>query len=166
MKDGHKTSSSANAGRNALTTNGEGTFTTSPSARVTRNPKNVLSVGAAWFDYDNDGLLRSHRYQLHLVDPQSDKQCSWTRRTKSIAPNRLQERASGSTETSAMAASRCDRSKAASAKRSARGMGIPSGLHGDELMDVFIANDTGGPIFSSSTRATNFQGNGLDSACL
>ncbi len=48
-----------NAGRNALYhNNGDGTFTdVTLGSGLDQKPDNVLSVGAAWFDYNNDGLL-------------------------------------------------------------------------------------------------------------
>ena len=48
-----------NAGKNTLYhNNGDGTFTdATDGSGVGSKPKDTLSVAAAWFDYDNDGLL-------------------------------------------------------------------------------------------------------------
>jgi len=49
----------ANAGKNTLYhNNGDGTFTdVTDQSGLGAKPANTLSVQAAWFDYDNDGLL-------------------------------------------------------------------------------------------------------------
>ena len=57
--DGHDDLFVCNAGRNALYhNNGDGTFTdVTERSGIGTKPKEVLSVAAAWFDYDNDGKL-------------------------------------------------------------------------------------------------------------
>ena len=40
----------------------------SPAGRDWAKPPNTLSVQAAWFDYDNDGLLDLVVIELHSVD--------------------------------------------------------------------------------------------------
>ena len=57
--DGYEDLFICSAGRNALYhNNGDGTFTDVTAASgIGGKPPDTLSVAAAWFDYDNDGLL-------------------------------------------------------------------------------------------------------------
>ena len=66
-----------NAGMNTLYhNNGDGTFTdVTAGSGVDRKPADVLSVGAAWFDYDNDGLLDLIVTNYTTWTPQTDRQC-------------------------------------------------------------------------------------------
>jgi len=52
-----------------ITNNGDGTFTdVTEQSGIGGKPPGVLSVGAAWFDYDNDGLLDLVVSKLHNLD--------------------------------------------------------------------------------------------------
>ena len=66
------------AGRNTLYhNNGNGTFTdVTEKSGIGIKPARTLSVGAAWFDYDNDGLLDLVVSNYTLWSPQTDKRCS------------------------------------------------------------------------------------------
>src|SRR5215831_14269648 len=57
--DGNEDLFICSAGRNALYhNNGDGTFTdVTTASAIGGKPAGTLSVAAAWFDYDNDGLL-------------------------------------------------------------------------------------------------------------
>ncbi len=56
--------------------NGDGTFSdVTAGSGLEHKPENVLSVGAAWFDYDNDGLLDLIVTNYTTWTPQTDKQC-------------------------------------------------------------------------------------------
>ncbi len=56
--DGHEDLFLCGAWRNILYhNNGDGTFTDVTASSGIEKPAGTLSVGAAWFDYDNDGLL-------------------------------------------------------------------------------------------------------------
>jgi hypothetical protein len=67
----------ANAGRNTLYhNNGNGTFTdVTAQSGLDSKPPNTLSVQAAWFDYDNDGLLDLVLSNYTLWTPQTDRRC-------------------------------------------------------------------------------------------
>ena len=75
--DGHQDIFICNAGTNALFhNNGDGTFTdVTVRSGLEHKPENVLSVGAAWFDYDNDGLLDLIVTNYTTWTPQTDKRC-------------------------------------------------------------------------------------------
>ncbi|MGA7242801.1 MAG: CRTAC1 family protein [Terracidiphilus sp.] len=144
--DGHQDLFICNAGRNALYhSNGDGTFTdVTAGSGLEHKPENVLSVGAAWFDYNNDGLLDLIVTNYTTWTPQTDKQCfkDATREEycsptiyKSIASRLYRNLGHGRfedvTESSAIG------------KALGKGMGISiADFTGDGLMDIFIANDT------------------------
>src|ERR1035438_9208112 len=135
-----------NAGTNTLYhNNGDGTFTdVTAGSGLDRKPPNVLSVGAAWFDYDNDGLLDLIVTNYTTWTPQSDRQCFMapdeaeycsptvyksieSRLYHNLGHGRFQD----VTETTGIG------------KALGKGMGISiADFNRDGLMDVFIANDT------------------------
>ncbi len=67
-----------NAGQNALYHNNrDGTFTNvTRDAGLADKPPSLLSVCAAWFDYDNDGRLDLVVSQYTYWDPLTDPRCS------------------------------------------------------------------------------------------
>jgi hypothetical protein len=135
-----------NAGTNTLYhNNGDGTFAdVTAGSGLDRKPENVLSVGAAWFDYNNDGLLDlivtnytvwTPQIDKHcMMDPQHEEYCSPTvypsvcsRLYRNLGKGRFED----VTEASGMG------------KALGKGMGISiADFTGDGRMDVFIANDT------------------------
>jgi len=135
-----------NAGTNALyRNNGDGTFSdVTAGSGLEHKPENVLSVGAAWFDYNNDGLLDLIVTNYTVWTPQTDKQCMMdpqdaeycsptvypsvcSRLYRNLGKGRFED----VTEASAIG------------KALGKGMGISiADFNGDGLMDVFIANDT------------------------
>jgi hypothetical protein len=135
-----------NAGPNALYhNNGDGTFTdVTAGSGLERKPANVLSVGAAWFDFDNDGLLDLIVTNYTTWTPQADKQCFMdAQREEYCSPtvyksveSRLYHnlghgRFEDVTEASGIG------------KALGKGMGISiADFNGDGLMDIFVANDT------------------------
>jgi len=144
--DGHQDIFICNAGRNALYhNNGDGTFIdVTIGSGLDKKPENVLSVGAAWFDYDNDGLLDLIVTNYTAWTPQSDKQCfmdpthqEYCSPTvyKSVASRLYRNLGNGRFE---------DVTEASGIGKSlGKGMGISiADFTGDGLMDVFIANDT------------------------
>jgi hypothetical protein len=135
-----------NAGTNTLYhNNGDGTFTdVTAGSGLDHKPENVLSVGAAWFDYNNDGLLDlivtnytvwTPQTDKHcMMDPQHEEYCSPTVYT-SVASRLYRNLGKGCFED----VTECS----AIGKALGKGMGISiADFNGDGLMDVFIANDT------------------------
>ena len=144
--DGYEDLFICNAGRNALYhNNGDGTFTdVTAGSGLEHKPENVLSVGAAWFDFDNDGLLDLIVTNYTTWTPQTDKQClkdgaheEYCSPTvyKSISSRLYHNRGHGSFD---------DVTEASSiGKALGKGMGISiADFTGNGLMDIFIANDT------------------------
>lgn len=143
--DGNEDLFICNAGRNTLYhNNGDGTFTdVTAGSGLDHKPENLLSVGAAWFDYDNDGLLDLVVSNYTIWSPETDRQCSMGSHPifcgppvyKSV-PSRLYHNLGHGkfedvTDSSGLGAFL------------GKGMGISiADFNGDGLMDIFIANDT------------------------
>jgi hypothetical protein len=135
-----------NAGTNTLYhNNGDGTFSdVTAGSGLDRKPQNVLSVGAAWFDYDNDGLLDLIVTNYTIWTPQTDKRCMMDEQHEvycsptvyqSVASRLYRNLGNGRFEDVTDAS--------AIGKALGKGMGISiADFNGDGLMDVFIANDT------------------------
>jgi len=135
----------ANAGKNSLYhNNGNGTFTdVTDGSGLGAKPPKTLSVQAAWFDYDNDGLLDLVLSNYTLWTPEEDRRCT-VREVESYChpqmyppvPHRLYHNLGNGkfedvTERSGFG------------KASGKGMGIGiADFNNDGWMDVFIANDT------------------------
>ena len=134
-----------NAGRNTLYhNNGDGTFTDVTDASGIVKPPGTVSVGAAWFDYDNDGLLDLMVANYTIWTPQIDarcidpsvgqRYCSPTRYPS--VPSRLYHNLGGGkfadvTDTAGFG------------KALGKGMGISiADFNGDGAQDVLIVNDT------------------------
>jgi hypothetical protein len=144
--DGHEDLFVCNAGKNTLYhNNGDGTFTdATDGSGLEHKPENVLSVGAAWFDYDNDGLLDLIVTNYTTWTPETDRRCfkdatneEYCSPTiyKSVASRLYHNLGHGRfedvTEISGIG------------KALGKGMGISiADFNGDGLMDIFIANDT------------------------
>ncbi|HWB97094.1 MAG TPA: CRTAC1 family protein [Bryobacteraceae bacterium] len=135
----------ANTGRNALYhNNGNGTFAdVTESSGLGAKPAGTLSIQAAWFDYDNDGLLDLVVSNYTLWTPQQDRRCRRGEQevycsptTYASVPHRLYHNLGGG-----RFADVTDRSGLG--KEPGKGMGIAiADFNQDGWMDVFIANDT------------------------
>jgi hypothetical protein len=135
------------AGRNALyRNNGDGTFAdVTEAAGLAAKKKDLLSVCAAWLDYDHDGLLDLVVSHYTYWSPQADIACTMEgqgpiycspTRYESV-PHTLYRNLGGGRFEDAS-----ERSGFASA-RNGKGMGIAiADFDDDGRMDVFVANDT------------------------
>jgi hypothetical protein len=144
--DGYEDLFICNVGRNALYhNNGDGTFTdVTAGSGLEHKPENVLSVGAAWFDYNNDGLLDLIVTNYTTWTPQTDEECfkdamheEYCSPTiyKSVESRLYRNLGHGRFEDVTEAS--------AIGKALGKGMGISiADFTGNGLMDVFIANDT------------------------
>jgi len=143
--DGYPDLFICNAGRNALYhNNGNGTFTdVTESSGIGSKPPNTLSVAAAWFDYDNDGLLDLIVSNYTIWTPGTDIRCAAEdgerycnpRRYVSV-PHRLYHNLGHGkfedvTEPSGIG------------KIPGKGMGVSiADFNQDGWQDIFVANDT------------------------
>jgi hypothetical protein len=143
--DGYEDLFICSAGRNALYhNNGNGTFTdVTAGSGIGGKPPNTLSVVAAWFDYDNDGLLDLIVDNYTIWTPQTDLRCTMggkeyycdPRKYKSVPPRLYHNLGHGKfedvTDKSGLGAS------------PGKGMGISiADFNNDGWPDIFIANDT------------------------
>jgi hypothetical protein len=145
--DGHTDLFVTAAGRDVLYhNNGDGTFTdVTHESGLDTKPINTVSVSAAWFDYDNDGLLDLAVSEYTIWTPETDVRCMGPGDTGEVychpknypsVPNRLYHNLGHGkfedvTERSGFG------------KALGKGMGIVTAdFNRDGFMDVFVANDT------------------------
>jgi len=136
----------ANAGPNALyRNNGDGTFTeVTAGSGLDKKPKDLLSVCAAFFDYDNDGRLDLVVTHYTYWNPESDKRCVGPGGTetycfpgtyKSVPNSLYRNLGNGRFEDVSVSSG--------FAAVSGKGMGIGiADFDGNGSPDVFVANDT------------------------
>ncbi len=153
------------AGRNALYhNNGDGTFSdVTASSGIGGKPATTLSVVAAWFDYDNDGLLDLVVSNYTFWTPQTDIRCTLgdkeyycdPRRYRSV-PHRLY-RNLGKGKFADVT------EKTGFAKAPGKGMGISiADFNDDGWQDVFIANDTDPNSLFLNRGGKSFEDAGLE----
>ncbi len=144
--DGHDDLFICNAGRNALYhNNGDGTFTdVTVGSGLENKPENVLSVGAAWFDYDNDGLLDLIVTNYTTWTPQTDKKCFKDATLEEYCDPKVYKNIESRLYRNLGHGRFEDVTEASGiGKALGKGMGISiADFNGDGLMDIFIANDT------------------------
>jgi len=135
----------ANAGPNALYRNdGDGTFTdVSAGSGLEQKPKDLLSVCAAFFDYDNDGLLDLVVTHYTYWSPESDRRCTtpdgdiycFPGTYKSVPNSLYRNLGNGRFEDTSV--------KSGFASVAGKGMGVGiADFDGNGFPDVFVANDT------------------------
>jgi hypothetical protein len=144
--DGNEDLFICNAGRNTLYhNNGDGTFTdVTIGSGLEHKPENLLSVAAAWFDYDNDGLLDLIISNYTIWTPETDQRCLNDAKQdlacsptvyKSVSSRLYHNLGHGKFEDVT------DASGIGSV--AGKGMGISiADYNGDGLMDIFVSNDT------------------------
>lgn len=135
-----------NAGINTLYhNNGDGTFTdVTALSGLGAKPKDTLSVGAAWFDYNNDGLLDLIVTNYTTWTPETDKVCRMDQAHEEYCSPTVYKSVSSRLYRN-LGKGRFEDVTEASAigKALGKGMGISiADFNGDGLMDVFVANDT------------------------
>jgi hypothetical protein len=152
------------ARRNALYhNNGNGTFTdVTAGSGLDRKPRDLLSVCAAWFDYDNDGLLDLVVSQYTYWNPATDIRCKMAdqdmyctpRMYKSVPHNLYHNLGNGKFEDVT------EKSGFATALGKGMGIGIAD-FDGNGAMDVFVANDTEPNFLYLNQKDGSFQEVGL-----
>jgi enediyne biosynthesis protein E4 len=149
--DGHEDLFICNAGRNALYhNNGNGTFTdVTAGSGLEHKPENLLSVGAAWFDYNNDGLVDLIVTNYTTWTPQTDKRCLKDAEIEEYCDPRVYKSVESRLYRNLGHGRFEDVTEASGiGKALGKGMGISiADFNGDGLMDIFIANDTEPNLF-------------------
>jgi len=143
--DGYEDLFIASAGRNALYhNNGNGTFTDVTAASgIGVKPPNTLSVVAAWFDYDNDGLLDLVVSNYTFWTPKTDFRCMMGDRDYYCDPRRYQSVPHRLYHNLGHGKFADVTEKMGFAAAPGKGMGISiADFNDDGWQDVFIANDT------------------------
>lgn len=144
--DGNEDLFISNAGQNALyKNNGNGTFTdVSKGSGLDQKPKDVLSVGGAWFDYDNDGLLDLIVTNYTAWTPQTDVHCYMDEKREEYCSPTVYKSVESRLYHNLGNGHFADVTDASGMGKSlGKGMGISiADFKGDGLMDVFVANDT------------------------
>lgn len=152
-------------GRNALFhNNGDGTFIdVTGKAGIGAKPENTLSIAAAWFDADNDGLLDLIVSNYTLWNPRSDARCMMSdldyycdpRRYPSVPHQLFRNLGNGKFQDVT--------AKSGFAAAPGKGMGVSiADFNGDGWPDVFIANDTEPNSIFINKRNGAFEEQGLE----
>ena len=144
--DGNEDLFIAGAGRNALYhNNGDGTFTdVTADSGLLNKPDNLLSVGAAWFDFDNDGLLDLVVSNYTIWSPRTDRRCLMSSGREFYCDPSTYERVAMRLYHNLGKGHFEDvTEKSGLSSALGKGMGISiADFNGDGWMDVFISNDT------------------------
>ena len=163
--DGYEDLFICSIGQNALYhNNGDGTFTDVTAASgIGGKPAGTLSIAAAWFDYDNDGLLDLIVSNYTVWTPKTDARCMMSdrdyycdpRRYPSV-PSRLYRNLGNGRFVDVTA-------KSGFAAAPGKGMGVSiADFNDDGWMDVFIANDTEPNSLFINRKNGTFEEKGLE----
>ncbi len=135
-----------NAGVNALyRNNGDGTFSNvAREAGLADKPPFLLSVCAAWFDYDNDSRLDLVVSQYTYWDPLTDPPCLRNEKTEVYcSPRTVKPVPHSLYHNEGNGRFRNVTAEAGFAGSLGKGMGIGiADFNQDGLLDIFVANDT------------------------
>ena len=162
--DGHEDLFICNAGRDALYhNNGDGTFTdVTAGSGLDHKPDNVLSVGAAWFDYDNDGLLDLIVSTYTEWTPASDRRCQMGDQEIFCAPMNYKSVSQRLYHNLGHGHFQDVTDSSGIGRVLGKGMGIDiADFNGDGWMDIFIANDTERNFLFINQRDGTFKEQGL-----
>ncbi len=164
--DGYEDIFICNAGGNALYHNdGNGRFTdVTAGSGLDRKPTSVLSVGAAWFDFDNDGLLDLIVSNYTTWTPQTDKQCFMAaKREEYCSPTLYKSVESRLYHNLGHGHFKDVTESSGIGNAIGKGMGISiADFNGDGLMDIFVANDTEPNFLFINQGNGNFKESGLE----
>ncbi len=134
------------AGVNALYhNNGDGTFSNvTREAGLADKPPFLLSVCAAWFDYDNDSRLDLVVSQYTYWDPVTDPRCLRDEKTEIYcSPRTVKPVPHSLYHNEGNGRFRNVTAESGFSSSSGKGMGIGiADFNQDGLLDVFVANDT------------------------
>jgi enediyne biosynthesis protein E4 len=163
--DGYEDLFICGAGRNALYhNNGNGTFTDVTAASgIGGKPPNTLSVAAAWFDYDNDGLLDLIVDNYTVWTPQTDIRCTAGGAEHYCDPTRYQSVPSRLYHNLGHGKFEDVTEKSGLGKSPGKGMGISiADFNNDGWPDIFIANDTEPNTLFINRKNGTFEEKGLE----
>jgi hypothetical protein len=164
-KDGYADLFICSIGKNVLYhNNGDGTFTDVTAASgIGGKPADTLSIAAAWFDYDNDGLLDLIVSNYTLWNPKSDARCMMSDRDYYCDPRIYPSvphqlfRNLGKGKFADLTA------KAGFAAAPGKGMGVSiADFDDDGWMDIFIAHDTEPNALFMNQKNGTFEEKGLE----
>ena len=163
--DGYEDLFICSIGKNALYhNNGDGTFTDVTAASgIGGKPADTLSIAAAWFDYDNDGLLDLIVSNYTLWTPKTDARCMMSDQDYYCDPRRYPSVPSRLYHNLGHGKFEDVTAKAGFAAAPGKGMGVSiADFNDDGWPDVFIANDTEPNSLFINKKNGTFEEKGLE----
>ena len=163
--DGYEDLFVCSIGRNVLYhNNGDGTFTDVTAASgIGGKPADTLSIAAAWFDYDNDGLLDLIVSNYTIWTPKTDARCMMSDKDYYCDPRRYPSVPSRLYRNLGKGKFEDVTAKSGFAAAPGKGMGVSiADFNDDGWMDVFIANDTEPNALFINQKNGTFEEKGLE----